>query len=177
MAHVNINGRALEYRELGKGEPVIFVHGSASDYRTWQLQQEAFPERFRMIEFSRRYHWPNDPIPDGADYSMDEHVSDLQALVRSLDAAPAHLVGHSYGGFLCLLLAMRQPSLVRTLVLAEPPVITVFVSNTPKPLSFSSCWQPGPARQSPSSSSEPRVWAGEQGVPSGRHGGRYPYVR
>jgi pimeloyl-ACP methyl ester carboxylesterase len=65
---------------------------------------------------------------------MDEHVEDLQALIRSLDAAPAHLVGHSYGAFLCLLLAMRKPELVRTLVLAEPPVITLFVSNNPTPL-------------------------------------------
>jgi pimeloyl-ACP methyl ester carboxylesterase len=65
---------------------------------------------------------------------MNEHVDDLEALLRSLEAAPAHLVGHSYGAFLCLLLAMRKPSLVRTLVLAEPPVITLFVSSAPKPL-------------------------------------------
>lgn len=134
MAQVNINGRALEYGELGRGEPLLLVHGSASDYRTWHLQREAFAERFRVIWFSRRYHWPNDPIPDGVDYSMDEHVADLQALVHSRDAAPCHLVGHSYGAILCLLLAMREPSLVRTLVLAEPPAITLFVSNIPKPL-------------------------------------------
>jgi pimeloyl-ACP methyl ester carboxylesterase len=134
MAQLAINGNALEYGEIGSGESVVLVHGSASDHRTWHSQQAAFAERFRLIWFSRRYHWPNDPIPDGADYSMDEQVADLGALVRSLDAAPAHLVGHSYGAFLCLLLAIRQPSLVRTLVLAEPPVITLFVSSIPKPL-------------------------------------------
>lgn len=47
---------------------------------------------------------------------------------------PAHLVGNSYGAFLCLLLAVRDASLVRTLVLAEPPVLTLFVSNDPTPL-------------------------------------------
>lgn len=133
MPQVTINGRAFEYREIGEGEPLVLVHGSASDYRTWHLQEEVFAERFRVISFSRRYHWPNDPIPDGADYLMDEQVADLRGLVRSLGAAPAHLVGHSYGAFLCLLAAMQEPSLVRTLVLAEPPVITLFVSNTPKP--------------------------------------------
>lgn len=134
MARLSINGAALEYRETGAGEPVVLVHGSASDRRTWHLQEDVFAERFRVISFSRRYHWPNDPIPDAADYSMEEHVSDLDQVVRSLDAAPAHLVGHSYGALLCLLLAMRKPSLVRTLVLAEPPAITLFVSSTPKPL-------------------------------------------
>jgi pimeloyl-ACP methyl ester carboxylesterase len=56
MAQVNVNGTALEYTEVGAGEPVVFVHGSASDYRTWHLQQEAFAERFRVITYSRRYH-------------------------------------------------------------------------------------------------------------------------
>ena len=36
--------------------------------------------------------------------------------------------------FSVYLLAVKEPELVRTLVLAEPPVITLFVSNTPKPL-------------------------------------------
>lgn len=134
MAQANIGDTTLAYTDIGDGPPLVFVHGSASDYRTWHLQQEAFATRFRVISFSRRYHWPNEPIPDGIDYSMAQHVDDVQALVRSLDATPAHLVGHSYGAFVCLLLAMREPSLVRTLVLAEPPVITLFVSDPPKPL-------------------------------------------
>jgi pimeloyl-ACP methyl ester carboxylesterase len=130
---LDIDGTSLEYEELGSGQPVVLVHGSASDHRTWQGRHETLAGRFRVIRYSRRYHWPNDPIPDGADYSMNQHVADLAAVVRSLDAAPAHLVGHSYGGFLCLLLAIREPSLVRSLVLGEPPVVTLFVSPVPKP--------------------------------------------
>ena len=64
---------------------------------------------------------------------MAEHVDDLRVPLRSLDATPAHLVGHSYGAFVCLLLAIEEPHLVRTFVLAEPPVITLFVSSTPRP--------------------------------------------
>jgi pimeloyl-ACP methyl ester carboxylesterase len=112
----------------------VLVHGSASDHRTWERQRDAFAARYRTITYSRRYHWPNDPIPDGTDYTMLQHVEDLGRLVRGLDAAPAHLVGHSYGAFLCLLLALREPDLVRSLVLAEPPAITLFVSGRPKPL-------------------------------------------
>jgi len=130
---VEINGTTLECFEDGKGEPLVLVHGSASDYRTWELQRGEFANRFRVITYSRRYHWPNRPIPEGADYAMNEHVDDLEALVKSRDAAPAHLVGHSYGGFVCLLLAIRNPLLVRSLVLAEPPVVPLFVSNPPKP--------------------------------------------
>lgn len=133
MPSVNVRGYDLDYAESGSGEPVVLVHGSASDQRTWQGQREALAKRYRVIAYSRRYHWPNAPIATGADYAMDEQVEDLRALLRSLDTAPAHLAGHSYGAFLCLLLALRDPLLVRSLVLAEPPAITLLVSSDPQP--------------------------------------------
>ncbi len=55
---------------------------------------------------------------------MDEHVHDLEAFLHLLGAAPAHLVGHSYGALVSLLLAVQAPQLVGSLVLAEPPAIT-----------------------------------------------------
>lgn len=134
MTRLEVRGTALEYAEAGSGEPLVLVHGSASDHRTWHGQHEAFAKRYRAIAYSRRYHWPNAAIAEGVDYSMLQQVEDLQALLRALGAAPAHLVGHSYGAFLCLLLALREPSLVRSLVLAEPPALTLFVSNVPRPL-------------------------------------------
>lgn len=117
----------------GHGESVVLVHGSNGDYRTWNVVFDALAQTFRAIAYSRRYHWPNERIPDGVDYSMQEHVEDLEALLGALKAAPAHLVGHSYGGFVCLLLAARRPELVRSLVLVEPPVLTLFTSSRPKP--------------------------------------------
>jgi pimeloyl-ACP methyl ester carboxylesterase len=134
MAKREIRGAALEYVEQGVGEPVVLVHGSASDHRTWSSQLDAFGKSYRAIAYSRRYHWPNERIPAESDYAMDEQVGDLRSVLRSVGQTPVHLVGHSYGAFLGLLLAMAEPRLIRTLVLAEPPVITLFVSNTPKPL-------------------------------------------
>jgi len=134
MAQININGMQLEYREGGEGEPLVFVHGSASDLRTWQYQQDFFSNYFRTVVYSRRYHWPNESIPEAADYSMFEHVDDLEQILNTFGTEPVHLVGHSYGAIVCLLLAFQVPEKIQTLVLAEPPVITLFVSNKPKPL-------------------------------------------
>jgi len=128
-----INGQALEYREDGAGEPVVLVHGSASDLRTWRGPAAGLARDHRVVAYSRRYHWPNAPIPAGADYAMAEHVDDLQALIEGLAAGPVHLVGHSYGAFLALLLTIRAPGLVRSLVLAEPPAVTLFLDNEPRP--------------------------------------------
>ena len=133
MPKISVNEYEFDYHEYGQGAPVVLVHGSVSDQRSWTLQHEAIAERYRVITYSRRYHWPNAPIADGADYAMLKHVDDLRGVIESLNAKPAHVVGHSYGGFLCLLLAIQSSELVRTLTLAEPPVLPLFASNPPKP--------------------------------------------
>jgi pimeloyl-ACP methyl ester carboxylesterase len=133
MAKLNINGATLEVAQQGDGDTVLFVHGSNSDYRTWEAQMAEFSQHYRAVAFSRRFHWPNEKITEGADYSMLEHLDDLKALIQSLGETPVHLVGHSYGAFLCLLLAMREPQLIRSLVLGEAPVVTLFITMPPKP--------------------------------------------
>jgi pimeloyl-ACP methyl ester carboxylesterase len=132
MDTLKINGTSLAYRECGEGEPVVLVHGSGSDLRTWQEQQDELAENYRVISYSRRYHWPNQKIPEDADYTMAQHLADLRTMIQTTSAAPAHLVGHSYGAFLCLLLAIESPDLVRTMVLGEPPSYTLYVSSTPR---------------------------------------------
>ncbi|GAA5221294.1 alpha/beta fold hydrolase [Membranihabitans marinus] len=130
---MRINDYDFKMVEQGRGETLIFVHGSVSDYRTWIQQQDFFSKFFHTIIYSRRFHWPNAQISESEDYAMYQHVDDLAGLIRRQNKT-VHLVGHSYGGFICLLLAMKSPELIKTLVLSEPPVITLFVSNHPKPL-------------------------------------------
>lgn len=127
-----VDGTALAYREQGDGEPVVCVHGSASDLRSWEQQLPEIGASYRAIAYSRRYARPNRDIEPGADDPMLPHVDDLAALLRVLDAAPAHLVGHSWGAFIALLAAIRHPDLVRSLVLAEPPVLSLYTSVPPR---------------------------------------------
>jgi len=64
---------------------------------------------------------------------MADHVDDLQRVLESLGAGRAHLVGHSYGAYLSLLVAIKSPELVDKLVLAEPPVLPLFTGFPPQP--------------------------------------------
>ena len=133
LATANVNGILLAYREQGEGEPVVFVHGSASDLRAWAQQVPAIGGSYRAIAYSRRYARPNEDIAPGIDDQMLPHVDDLIAFLDAIGAAPAHLVGNSWGAFICLLAAIRRPQVVRSLVLEEPPVLSLFVSTPPRP--------------------------------------------
>lgn len=133
LATADVNGIRLAYREQGEGEPVVFVHGTASDLRAWTQQVPAIGASYRAVAYSRRYARPNIDIAPGIDDRMLPHVDDLIAFLEAIDAAPAHLVGNSWGAFICLLTAIRRPQVVRSLVLEEPPVLPLFVSTPPRP--------------------------------------------
>src|SRR5690242_19161175 len=94
---VRVNGVDLASVERGRGDPVLFVHGSLGDYRLWGGQLAPFGEQYRAVAYSRRYHWPNAQPAEGATYPVAQHVADLGALIEALDLAPAHIVGSSYG--------------------------------------------------------------------------------
>jgi pimeloyl-ACP methyl ester carboxylesterase len=114
----------LYYVTEAIGAPVIFVHGSLSDFSYWQDQLGPFAERYRVFALSRRYSWPNQNPPRKG-YSAVMDAADLAGFIEGLDLAPAHVVGHSYGAFAALFLAARHPALVRTLTLAEPPAMSL----------------------------------------------------
>ena len=131
LKSVFINGDSLHYIDIGKGEPVIFVHGTLDDYRLWQLQLDTFAKHYRVIAYSRRYAFPNRRVMnDSADYSPTIHGKDLVEFIKTLNAGPVHLVGHSYGAFTALLATMNNPELVKTLTLGEPPVMPLLQNVT-----------------------------------------------
>ncbi|MDP4172906.1 MAG: alpha/beta hydrolase [Bacteroidota bacterium] len=120
---ISVNNTQLHYIEQGKGIPIIFVHGSLGDFRTWNFQKDYFSKAFHFISYSRRYHFPNKWTSDGSDYSVALHSRDLSSFIENLGIAPVHLVGNSFGAYVSLYLASENPKLVRSLVLGEPPIL------------------------------------------------------
>lgn len=121
-AKVRVRDVNLHYIERGQGEPLILLHGGQGDYRSWESQMNEFSKRFRVISYSRRYHYPNDNPLTSNDHSPYVEAEDLAAFISKLKLGRVHLVGTSYGAFTALVLALKHPKMIRSLVLAEPPV-------------------------------------------------------
>lgn len=117
------NGLVFHHAEAGEGAPLVFLHGVLGDWRTWAPQWAAFVPHFRCISYSRRYSVPNGNRAASPDHSALAEADDLEALLARWQAAPAVLVGASYGAYTALALAARRPEQVRALVLVEPPVM------------------------------------------------------
>ena len=115
--------------ETGQGPRIVLVHGALGDYRQWTPIAARLGGRFRVAALSRRYHWPNGaPAPD-APYTYDGHCDDLRAYLRATDH-PVDLAGHSWGAGIVLLAALREPALVRRLILIEPPFGSLLPQDT-----------------------------------------------
>ena len=125
LHHVQVNGVELHYTDIGKGTPIVFIHGGLVDYREWLPTIDALGPGYRSIAYSRRYNYPNhNPLPDLRNHSAVVEAEDLRALIERLGIQPVNLVGVSYGGFTALLLAMEHPEMVRSLVVVEPAILS-----------------------------------------------------
>jgi non-heme chloroperoxidase len=117
-------GARLHHLDAGRGDPVLLLHGSLTDARYWQRSGLllALAAHFRVVAPSRRHNHPH-PESDLAGYAAGDDAIDALELIAALGLGSLHLVGHSYGAFAALLLAAERPDLVRSLVLAEPPLM------------------------------------------------------
>jgi pimeloyl-ACP methyl ester carboxylesterase len=128
---IELNGATVAYRDSGRGIPVVLVHANISDMRSWEPIESLLAAHCRVINYSRRYAYPNVPIGDGIDDVLSQHAADLICLIERLQLGKVHLVGNSSGAFVCLLVASSRPDLVRTLSLEEPPVVSLFLRRLP----------------------------------------------
>ena len=131
LKKVQVNNTTVNYMEYGKGAPVVLVHGTLDDYRSWAGQVEPFAKNYRVVSYSRRYHYPNPWPQDSLGFSVSVHAKDLVSFIQALELKKVHLVGHSFGGYVALLAARDNPEMVRSLTLAEPPVIPLIAGSSP----------------------------------------------
>lgn len=127
-SRIFVNDAELTYLEQGRGEPILVVHGTLGDFRSWSERLTPLAEHYRVIALSRRAHYPNAWPADYAGCLPSVHAADLAALIEDLGLGSAHLFGHSYGAVISLQLAFQRPDLVRTLVLGEPPLLSLLDS-------------------------------------------------
>lgn len=100
--------------------PIVFVHGMVGHTGFWNATLAACADRRRAVAVDLRGHG-NSKAPSDGDYSVEGCATDVLAVFDALGIESAVLVGHSYGAFVVIEAAVRQPDRVRRLVLVDPP--------------------------------------------------------
>jgi pimeloyl-ACP methyl ester carboxylesterase len=119
MPHITTtDGVRLYYEEAGSGEPIVFVHEFAGDYRSYETQLRFFARRYRCIAFNARGYPPSDVPEDWQGYSQERARDDIRDVLDGLGIAKAHVVGISMGGFAVLHFGFAYPGRAKSLVVA-----------------------------------------------------------
>jgi len=114
-------GATVAYAETGSGTPVILVHGSPGEGRSWGPVARYLGDGLRQLTPDLPGYGRSTPLPDATTaVTRTAAMADaVIAVIRACDE-PVYLCGHSYGGNVALHAAAANPTVVRGCVLLEP---------------------------------------------------------
>jgi len=122
MPTFNSDGVEIHYTDTGSGDPVLLIHGFASNIAanwgdtSWiELLAGA---GYRAIAIDNRGHGASQKLHDPADYGAPIMAEDARALLDHLQIARADVMGYSMGARITAFLAIYHPERVRSAVFA-----------------------------------------------------------
>ena len=128
MSITTIGENLIHYEALGRGEPLIFIHGWLGSWRYWWSSMQALSTHYRTFAFDL---WGFGDSSKPADkYSFDEYVEMLNQFVERLGIVhPVTIVGHSLGAAVGLRYATQHPEAVQRLAAVAMPVRGQYIHN------------------------------------------------
>jgi pimeloyl-ACP methyl ester carboxylesterase len=121
MASFKSGDIEIAYLDEGEGEPIVLVHGFASNknvnwvFPNWVATLTRAGRR--VIALDNRGHGQSSKLYNPAEYHIGLMANDVRALLDHLDITRADVMGYSMGGRITAFLALDQPDRVRSAIL------------------------------------------------------------
>jgi pimeloyl-ACP methyl ester carboxylesterase len=109
MEHLTVQANNADFHvaRVGKGPPLLLLHGWPEFWLTWEPVMTRLAHRFTLIAPDLRGFGDSDK-PDGP-YGPDQHAADMLELLDALGLPKVGVVGHDVGGAVMQPLARRAP--------------------------------------------------------------------
>ena len=114
--YIKVGRVNTRYWKVGKGAPVLLIHGITNSVEDWLLNIPALAERYCVYAVDLVGHGKTDK-PLNISYHLKDLANFIQEFIQAVDIPPANLIGHSLGGWIALRIAIDQPALIQKLVL------------------------------------------------------------
>jgi proline iminopeptidase len=114
----NVNGTELYYKTIGEGEPIVVLHGGPGFEHTYLLPGMAkLSDKHKLIFYDQRGSGRSLEITDSSSITIDNFVEDLEGIRKSFGLNKMNILGHSWGGLLGMLYAIKYPQNLNSLML------------------------------------------------------------
>lgn len=127
---VLIKGCRIATGVHGSGTPLVLVHGTPAHSVIWQSLVPAFVDAGFHVHLYDLPGFGASERPLTADTSVSAQVGFLLKLLEHWQLEKIHLFGHDIGGAISLRLAFDNPSLLKTLTIADIPSYNSWPSPT-----------------------------------------------
>lgn len=115
---IDVDGVRVHYAELGRGEPLVLLHGNGSmlqDFMSSGFVKEA-AKSYRVIAFDRPGYGYSDR-PRSTIWTPGAQADLLRSALHQIGVARTLVLGHSWGASVAIALALDHPEMVRGLIL------------------------------------------------------------
>lgn len=114
---IQVGNYELAYWDEGNEnkEVICFVHGWTAGKYDWIFQIEEFKKDFRCIAHDHRSHGESERKDEPV--TLQDLADDLYKLLNQLKIEKIHLVGHSMGGFVAIMFALKYQEMLNKLIL------------------------------------------------------------
>jgi pimeloyl-ACP methyl ester carboxylesterase len=111
----------IAYLDEGEGEPIVLVHGFASNKEVNWVQpgwlQTLKAAGRRVVALDDRGHGASSKLYDPAEYHTSKMAGDVRALIEHLGMGRADVIGYSMGARIAAFLALEYPDAVRSVIM------------------------------------------------------------
>lgn len=122
MHKFNSDSVEIAFDDVGDGEPVLLIHGFASNGRVNWVDtgwvKTLLDGGFRVITMDNRGHGESEKLYNPDLYSSPEMAEDARRLLDHLKIPRAHVMGYSMGARIAAFLTIAHPSRVRAAIIA-----------------------------------------------------------
>ncbi len=106
----------IHYKLAGTGDRVLLLHGWGGSIDSWlPVTKDLLAKSYQVLAIDFPGFGKSDPPPEP--WGVPQYATALQELLDRLDFRPTHVVGHSFGGRVAIVLAAERPEQVNKLVL------------------------------------------------------------
>jgi len=120
MSGVLIRGSLTHYESLGRGRPVVFVHGWLGSWRYWVPVMEDLSTDCRCYALDLWGFGDSDKAREA--YDLDSYVDLLVGFMDELGIWSAPIIGHTLGGAIAAKLAVEHPNRVARVMAVSLPL-------------------------------------------------------
>jgi proline iminopeptidase len=116
--YIPVGNAELYYREIGKGQPIIILHGGPDFDHAYLLPDlDRLSDSFRLIYYDQRGRGKSADHVQSGDVSIQSEIADLDSVRKYFQLKSVAILGHSWGALLALEYAIRHPICMSKLII------------------------------------------------------------